>query len=152
MRLQRLTGLEREKIKLDYEELQKLIAYLKRLLADEGLRMQVIKDELSDLIARYGDERRTSIIPDAGEFNPEDFYADDDMIITVSHLGYIKRTPLTEFRRITRQYRPKETRDEDYPEHLNANMHNTMPQKGRCLDEGRHPEGQRHRRSRPYRI
>jgi len=140
MRLQRLTGLEREKIKLDYEELQKLIAYLKRLLADEGLRMQVIKDELSDLIAKYGDERRTSIVPDAGEFNPEDFYADDDMIITVSHLGYIKRTPLTEFRTQQRGgigSKGSEARDEDYLEHLyHATMHNTMlffTEKGRCF-------------------
>ena len=73
---------------------RKLIAYLKSVLADEGLRMQMIKDELAGIIENYGDERRTTIVPDAGEFNPEDFYADDDMIITVSHLGYIKRTPL----------------------------------------------------------
>ncbi len=140
MRLQRLTGLEREKIKLDYEELQKLIAYLKNLLADEGLRMQVIKDELAELVNKYGDERRTSIVPDEGEFNPEDFYADDDMIITVSHMGYIKRTPLTEFRTQQRGgigSKGSETRDEDFLEHLyHATMHNTMlffTEKGRCF-------------------
>jgi len=140
MRLQRLTGLEREKIKLEYDELQKLIEYLKRLLADEPMRMQVIKDELAELIEKYGDERRTSIVPDAGEFNPEDFYADDDMIITVSHLGYIKRTPLTEFRtqqRGGKGSKGSETRDEDYLEHMyHATMHNTMlffTEKGRCF-------------------
>ncbi len=140
MRLQRLTGLEREKIRLEYEELQKLITYLKSLLADEGLRMQVIKDELADLIEKYGDERRTSIVPDAGEFNPEDFYADDEMVITISRLGYIKRTPLTEFRTQNRGgkgSKGSETRDEDFLEHLyNATMHNTMlffTEKGRCF-------------------
>jgi DNA gyrase subunit A len=140
MRLQRLTGLEREKIRLEYEELLKLITYLKSLLADEGLRMQVIKDELADLIEKYGDERRTSIVPDAGEFNPEDFYADDDMIITISRLGYIKRTPLTEFRTQNRGgkgSKGSETRDEDFLEHMyNATMHNTMlffTEKGRCF-------------------
>ncbi len=140
MRLQRLTGLEREKIKQEYEELQKLIAFLKSLLADENMRMQVIKDELTDLIEKYGDERRTTIVPDAGEFNPEDFYADDDMIITVSHMGYIKRTPLTEFRtqqRGGKGSKGSETRDEDYLEHMyHATMHNTMlffTEKGRCF-------------------
>jgi DNA gyrase subunit A len=140
MRLQRLTGLEREKIRLEYEELQKLITYLRSLLADEGLRMQVIKDELADLIEKYGDERRTSIVPDAGEFNPEDFYADDEMVITISRLGYIKRTPLTEFRTQNRGgkgSKGSETRDEDFLEHLyNATMHNTMlffTEKGRCF-------------------
>jgi DNA gyrase subunit A len=140
MRLQRLTGLEREKIRQEYDELLKLIEHLKNLLSNESLRMQVIKDELSELIERYGDERRTTIIPDAGEFNPEDFYADDDMIITVSHLGYIKRTPLTEFRtqqRGGKGSKGSETRDEDYLEHLyHATMHNTMlffTEKGRCF-------------------
>jgi DNA gyrase subunit A len=140
MRLQRLTGLEREKIRLEYEELQKLITYLRSLLADEGMRMQVIKDEMAELIEKYGDERRTSIVPDAGEFNPEDFYADDDMIITISRLGYIKRTPLTEFRtqqRGGKGSKGSETRDEDFLEHLyNATMHNTMlffTEKGRCF-------------------
>jgi DNA gyrase subunit A len=140
MRLQRLTGLERDKIRMDYEELIKQIAFLKSLLADEGMRMKVIKDDLAELIEKYGDERRTSIIPDAGEFNPEDFYADDDMIITISHLGYIKRTPLTEFRtqqRGGKGSKGSETRDEDFLEHLyHATMHNTMlffTEKGRCF-------------------
>lgn len=140
MRLQRLTGLEREKIRLEYEELLKTIEYLKSLLADEGMRMQVIKDELAELIENYGDERLTSIVPDEGEFNPEDFYADDEMIITVSHLGYIKRTPLTEFRTQARGgkgSKGSETRDEDYLEHMySATMHNTMlffTESGRCF-------------------
>lgn len=140
MRLQRLTGLERDKIKIEYEELLKLIAYLKSLLESEAMRMQVIKDELLELIESFGDERRTSIVPDAGEFNPEDFYADDDMIITISHLGYIKRTPLTEFRtqqRGGKGSKGSETRDEDFLEHLyHATMHNTMlffTEKGRCF-------------------
>ncbi len=140
MRLQRLTGLEREKIRLEYDELMKLIETLKNLLASEEMRMQVIKDELADLIEKYGDERRTTIVPDAGEFNPEDFYADDDMIITVSHLGYIKRTPLTEFRtqqRGGKGSKGSETRDEDFLEHMyHATMHNTMlffTEKGRCF-------------------
>lgn len=140
MRLQRLTGLEREKIRLEYEELQKTIARLRELLGDEGLRMIVIKDELQSLIDQYGDQRLTTIIPDEGEFNPEDFYADDDMIITVSHLGYIKRTPLSEFRTQARGgkgSKGSETRDEDYLEHMyHATMHNTMlffTENGRCF-------------------
>jgi DNA gyrase subunit A len=140
MRLQRLTGLEREKIKLDYEELLKLIAYLKDVLANEGLRMKIIKDELLEMISNYGDERRTVIIPNAEEFNPEDFYADDDMIITISHLGYIKRTPLTEFRTQQRGgigSKGSETRDEDFLEHMfHATMHNTLlffTESGRCF-------------------
>ncbi|HEX2395749.1 MAG TPA: DNA gyrase subunit A [Bacteroidales bacterium] len=140
MRLQRLTGLEREKIRQEYEELQKTIAWLRQLLADESLRMKVIKDELQSLIDQYGDERLTTIIPDEGEFNPEDFYADDDMIITVSHLGYIKRTPLSEFRTQARGgkgSKGSETRDEDYLEHMyHATMHNTMlffTENGRCF-------------------
>lgn len=140
MRLQRLTGLEREKIKQEYEELLKTIAWLRELLSDESLRMKVIKDELQSLIDQYGDERRTTIVPDEGEFNPEDFYADDDMIITVSHLGYIKRTPLTEFRTQARGgkgSKGSQTRDEDFLEHMyHATMHNTMlifTEKGRCF-------------------
>jgi DNA gyrase subunit A len=140
MRLQRLTGLEREKIREEYNDLLKLIDHLKNLLANEGLRMQVIKDELADLITKYGDDRRTTIVPDAGEFNPEDFYADDDMILTISHMGYIKRTPLTEFRtqlRGGKGSKGSETRDEDYLEHMyHATMHNTMlffTEKGRCF-------------------
>ncbi len=140
MRLQRLTGLEREKIRLDYDELQKVIAYLKEVLANENLRMKIIKDELQELIDNYGDERRTVIVPNAEEFNPEDFYADDDMIITISHLGYIKRTPLTEFRTQARGgvgSKGSETRDEDFLEHMfHATMHNTLlffTEKGRCF-------------------
>jgi DNA gyrase subunit A len=140
MRLQRLTGLEREKIRIDYEELQKLIAYLKEVLADESLRMKIIKDEMQELINNYGDERRTVIVPNAEEFNPEDFYADDDMIITISHLGYIKRTPLTEFRTQARGgvgSKGSETRDEDFLEQMfHATMHNTLlffTEKGRCF-------------------
>jgi DNA gyrase subunit A len=140
MRLQRLTGLERDKIRIDYEELLNQIAFLKSLLADESMLMKVIKDDLAELIEKFGDERRTSILPDAGEFNPEDFYADDDMIITISHLGYIKRTPLTEFRtqqRGGKGSKGSETRDEDFLEHLyHATMHNTMlffTEKGRCF-------------------
>ncbi len=140
MRLQRLTGLEREKIKLDYEELQKLIAYLKEVLENESLRMKIIKDEMQELIDKYGDERRTVIVPDAEDFDPEDFYADDDMIITISRLGYIKRTPLTEFRIQQRGgvgSKGSETRDEDFLEHLfHATMHNTLlffTEKGKCF-------------------
>jgi DNA gyrase subunit A len=140
MRLQRLTGLERDKIRLEYDELQKAIAYLRELLANESLRMQVIKDELASVIEQYGNERITTIIPDEGEFNPEDFYADDEMIITVSRLGYIKRTPLSEFRTQARGgkgSKGSETRDEDYLEHMySATMHNTMlffTENGRCF-------------------
>ena len=98
MRLQKLTGLEREKIKEEYAELQKLIEFLKNLLEDESLRMKVIKDELIEIRDNFGDERRTEVVPDEGEFNPEDFYVDEDMVVTISHLGYIKRTPVKEFR------------------------------------------------------
>ncbi|MBN1414067.1 MAG: DNA gyrase subunit A [Bacteroidales bacterium] len=140
MRLQRLTGLEREKIKLDYDEIQKLIAYLKEILSDMNLRMKIIKDELQELIDNYGDERRTVIVPNAEEFNPEDFYADQDMIITISHLGYIKRTPLTEFRTQQRGgvgSKGSETRDEDFLEHMfHATMHNTLlffTENGKCF-------------------
>lgn len=140
MRLQRLTGLERDKIKQDYEELQKQIAYLKGILADESIRMNLIKDELREMADLFGDTRRTTIVPDEGEFNPEDFYADDDMIITISHMGYVKRTPLADFRTQARGgvgSRGSETRDEDYLEHLyHATMHNTMlffTEKGKCF-------------------
>ncbi len=139
MRLQRLTGLERDKIRQDYEELMKLIAYLKEVLADESLRMKIIKDEINEIKEKYGDERRTEIVPNAEEFNPEDFYADDDMIITISHLGYIKRTPLTEFRTQQRGgvgSKGSTTREEDFLEHMfHATMHNTLllfTEKGKC--------------------
>jgi len=140
MRLQRLTGLEREKIKTDYEELQKLITYLKEVLSDESLRMRIIKDELSEIREKFGDDRRTEIVPDAGEFNPEDFYADDDMVITISHHGYMKRTPLTEYRTQARGgvgSKGSTFKDEDFLEHMfSATMHNTMlffTEKGRCF-------------------
>ena len=139
MRLQRLTGLERDKIKQEYDELMKLIDYLKNVLESEDLRMQIIKDELLNIKERYGDNRRTEIVPDAGEFNPEDFYADDWVVITISHLGYIKRTALTDYRTQKRGgigARGSTTRDEDFLEHLFiATMHNTMlffTEKGKC--------------------
>ena len=140
MRLQKLTGLERDKIREEYEELQKQIAYLKGILENESLRMQIIKDELLEVRQKYGDERRTEIVPDAEEFNPEDFYADDDMVITISHLGYIKRTPLSEFRTQGRGgigSKGSTTRDEDFLSHMfSATMHNTLlffTEKGKCF-------------------
>lgn len=140
MRLQRLTGLERDKIREEYDELMKLIDYLRSILADEALRMQIIKDELAELKQKYGDERRTEIVRNAEEFNPEDFYADDEMVITISNLGYIKRTPLTEFRTQSRGgvgSRGSTTRDEDYLEHMfTATMHNYIlffTEKGKCF-------------------
>jgi DNA gyrase subunit A len=139
MRLQRLTGLEREKIKEEYTELQHQIEYFNKILSDESLRMQIIKDELIEIKDKYGDERRTEIVPNAEEFNPEDFYSDDDMIITISHLGYIKRTPLTEFRTQSRGgvgAKGSVTRDEDFVEYMyTATMHNTMlffTEMGKC--------------------
>jgi DNA gyrase subunit A len=139
MRLQRLTGLERDKIKQEYKELMELIDYLRKVLDSEEMRMQIIKDELADIRERYGDERRTEIVPDAGEFNPEDFYADEEVVITISHLGYIKRTALTDYRTQRRGgvgARGSSTREEDFLEHLFiATMHNTMlffTEKGKC--------------------
>ena len=139
MRLQRLTGLERDKIKEEYEELQRQIEYFNKILGDEVLRMQIIKDELLEIKEKYGDERRTEIVPNAEEFNPEDFYSDDEMIITISHLGYIKRTPLTEFRTQSRGgvgAKGSVTREEDFVEFMyTATMHNTMlffTEKGKC--------------------
>ncbi|MGM0406571.1 MAG: DNA gyrase subunit A [Bacteroidota bacterium] len=130
MRLQKLTGLERDKIKEEYAELKKLIDFLNSILEDENLRMQIIKDELAEVKETFGDERRTEIVPDEGEFNPEDFYADEDMVVTISHLGYIKRTPLTEFKTQHRGgigSKGSTTRDEDFLEHMFiASMHNTM--------------------------
>ncbi len=140
MRLQKLTGLERGKIKEEYAELQKLIEYLKSVLDNEELRMQIIKDELLQIKEVYGDDRRTEIVPDEGEFNPEDFYADEDMVVTISHLGYIKRTPVTDFKTQHRGgigSKGSTTRDEDFLEHMFiASMHNTMlffTAKGRCF-------------------
>ncbi|NLJ42564.1 MAG: DNA gyrase subunit A [Bacteroidales bacterium] len=139
MRLRQLTGLEQDKLREEYKEIMTLIGYLRNVLADESLQMKIIKDELLEVKEKYGDARRTEIIPDAGEFNPEDFYADDEMVITISHMGYIKRTPLTEYRRQNRGgtgARGGSTRDEDFIEHLFiATMHNTMlffTRKGKC--------------------
>jgi DNA gyrase subunit A len=152
MRLQRLTGLERDKIREEYKELKELIEYYKQILSDEGLRMKIIKDELMEIKDKYGDERRTEIVPNAEEFNPEDFYEDEDMVITISHLGYIKRTPLSEFRTQSRGgvgAKGSTTRDEDFLEHLfSATMHNTMlffTEKGKCywLKVYQIPEGTR---------
>ncbi len=140
MRLQKLTGLERDKVREEFEELQKQIAYFKEILSNESLRMQIIKDELLEVREKFGDERRTEIVPDAEEFNPEDFYADDDMVITISHLGYMKRTPLSEFRTQGRGgvgSKGSTTRDEDFLSHMfSATMHNTLlffTEKGKCF-------------------
>jgi len=139
MRLRQLTGLEQDKLHAEYEEVKKLIEYLNQVLSDEKLQMQIIKDELTEIKDKFGDRRRTEIIPAAGEFNPEDFYADDEMVITISNMGYIKRTPLTEFRRQNRGgtgKRGSTTRDEDFIEHMYvATMHNTMlffTRNGKC--------------------
>ncbi|MEK7720086.1 MAG: DNA gyrase subunit A, partial [Bacteroidota bacterium] len=140
LRLQKLTGLERDKIHEDYTELCKMIEWYKQVLAEEPLRMQIIKDELAEIKALYGDERRTEIVYASEEFNPEDFYADEDMVITISHMGYIKRTPLTEFRTQSRGgigSKGSSTRDEDFLEHMFiATMHNTLllfTEKGKCF-------------------
>jgi len=140
MRLQKLTGLERDKLHEEYDELMKQIEHLKNILANEPLRMQIIKEELAEIQSRYGDERKTEIIHSAEEFNPEDFYADDEMVITISHMGYMKRTPLTEFRTQSRGgvgSRGSTTRDEDFLEHMFiATMHNTIllfTEKGKCF-------------------
>ena len=139
MRLRQLTGLEQDKLHAEYEEVKKLIEYLNQVLSDEKLQMQIIKDDLIEIKEKFGDRRRTEIIPAAGEFNPEDFYADDEMVITISNMGYIKRTPLTEFRRQNRGgtgKRGSTTRDEDFIEHMYvATMHNTMlffTRNGKC--------------------
>jgi len=139
MRLQKLTGLEREKLREEYDELMKQIKYMQEVLASVELQMEIVKKELQEVKEKYGDERRTDIVPDEGEFNPEDFYTDEEVVITISHLGYIKRTPLTEFRRQSRGgigSRGSITREEDFIEHLYvATMHNTMlffTEKGRC--------------------
>ncbi len=139
MRLRALTGLERTKLQAEFDELQKMIAYYNDLLASKSMRMQLIKDELIAIQEKYGDERRTEIVLSSAEFNPEDFYADEEVVITISHLGYIKRTPLTEYRTQSRGgvgSKGSATRDEDFIEHLYvATMHNTMmlfTEKGRC--------------------
>ncbi len=139
MRLRSLTGLERDKVKDEHAELLKMIEYFNQVLQDEALQMKIIKDELLEIKGKYGDARRTQVIPDAEEFNPEDFYADEDVVITISHLGYIKRTPLTEYRLQGRGgvgTKGVAARDEDFIEHLFvASMHNTMlffTENGKC--------------------
>ena len=139
MRLRQLTGLMQDQLHAEYEEIMKQIAYLESILADDEVCRKVMKDELLEVKAKYGDERRSEIVYSSEEFNPEDFYADDQMIITISHMGYIKRTPLTEFRAQNRGgvgSKGTETRDADFVEHIYpATMHNTMmffTQKGKC--------------------
>ena len=139
MRLRQLTGLLQDQLHAEYEELMKQIAYFEEILTNEELCKKVIKDELIEVKEKYGDQRRSEIVYASKEFNPEDFYADDEMVITISHLGYIKRTPLSEFRAQHRGgvgSKGSETRDEDFIEHIYpATMHNTMmffTQKGKC--------------------
>ena len=140
MRLRALTGLEYGKLVAERDELTKQIAHLKEVLENVGMQMQIIKDELLEIKEKYGDERRSEIVYSSEEFNPEDFYADDDMVITISHMGYIKRTPLAEYRTQNRGgvgAKGSATRDEDFIEHIYvASMHNTMlffTEKGRCF-------------------
>ena len=140
MRLGQLTGLEQEKLRAEYEEIEKLIAHLNEVLARVELRMEIIKNELLAVKAQYGDERRTDIVYASEEFNPEDFYADEEMVITISHMGYIKRTPLTEYKVQNRGgvgSKGSATREEDFLEHMiMATMHNTMlffTEKGKCF-------------------
>ena len=139
MRLRQLTGLLQDQLHAEYDELMKQIAYYEEILVNDELCKKVIKDELEEVKAKYGDPRRSEIVYASEEFNPEDFYADDEMVITISHLGYIKRTPLSEFRAQNRGgvgSKGSETRDEDFIEHIYpATMHNTMmffTQKGKC--------------------
>ena len=152
MRLRQLTGLEREKLQNEYDELMKFIRYCEDVLANVDLQMGIIKDETLEMKEKYGDERRTEIALSAEEFNPEDFYADEDVVITISHLGYIKRTSLTEYKTQNRGgvgMKGSATRDEDFIEHIYvANMHSTMllfTQNGRCywLKVYEIPEGSR---------
>ena len=152
MRLRQLTGLEREKLQNEFDELMKFIRYCEDVLANESMQMQIIKDETMEMKEKYGDERRTEIALSAEEFNPEDFYADEDVVITISHLGYIKRTSLTEYRTQNRGgvgMKGSATRDEDFIEHIYvANMHSTLllfTQNGKCywLKVYEIPEGSR---------
>ncbi len=152
MRLRQLTGLEREKLQAEYDDLEKFIARCNEILGSTEKQMEVIKTETQALKAKYGDPRRTEIVPDEGEFNPEDFYANEDVVITISHFGYIKRTPLTEFRLQNRGgvgMKASATRDEDFIDHIFvANMHSIMlffTQAGRCywLKVYEIPEGSR---------
>ncbi|MFR9527275.1 MAG: DNA gyrase subunit A [Rikenellaceae bacterium] len=152
MRLRALTGLEHDKLTAEHDELARQIAYFNDVLANRELQMSIIKDELIDIKAKYGDERRSQIVYSSEEFNPEDFYANDDMVITISHMGYIKRTPLAEYRTQNRGgvgAKGSATRNEDFIEHIYvATMHNTMlffTEKGRCywLKVYEIPEGTR---------
>ena len=140
MKIRQLTGLEREKLQAEYDELAKFIAYCEDVLASTEKQMEIIKNETMELKAKYGDKRRSEIVPNADEFNPEDFYADDDAVITISHFGYIKRTPLAEYRTQNRGgvgMKGSATRDDAFIEHLYvANMHSTMlfsTESGRCF-------------------
>ncbi len=157
MRLRQLTGMEQDKLRADYKDIMELIARLKEILANEHLRMEIIKTELLEVKAKFGDARRTEIVYASEEFNPEDFYADEEMIITISHLGYIKRTPLTEFRAQGRGgvgSKGSDSRDEDFIEYIYpASMHNTMlffTSKGRCywLKVYEIPEGSKNSKGR----
>ncbi|MDR2147416.1 MAG: DNA gyrase subunit A [Tannerella sp.] len=139
MRLRQLTGLEQDKLRAEFEEVQALISRLKEILGDENILLGVIRDELQEIMDKYGDERKTDIVYASEELNPEDFYADDEMIITLSHLGYIKRTPLSEFRAQARGgvgAKGADSRDEDFVEYIYpASMHATLlffTAKGRC--------------------
>ena len=139
MRLRQLTGMEQDKLRAEYEDLMKQIEHLKEILEKKELRMEIIKEELLEIKEKYGDKRRTEIVYSSEEFNPEDFYSDDEMVITISHLGYIKRTALSEFRSQGRGgvgSKGSDFRDEDFIEHIYpATMHNTMlffTQKGQC--------------------
>jgi len=140
MRLRQLTGLEQDKLRSEYEELLKTIAHLKEIIEKEDLRMQIIKDELLEMKEKFGDERKTEIVYSSAEFNPEDFYADDEVLITISNLGYIKRTDLSEFKtqhRGGKGSKGSTTRDEDFLRHMYvATMHNWLlffTEKGRCF-------------------
>ena len=140
MRLRQLTGLEQDKLHAEYEEILKQIEHFKNILADINLRMGIIKNELIEIKEKYGDVRKTEIVPNAEEFNPEDFYADEEMVITISHMGYIKRTPLSDFKTQGRGgvgSKGSTTRDADFLEHMfNASMHNTLllfSEKGKCF-------------------
>ena len=139
MRLRQLTGLEKTKLQAEYDELARFIAFCEKVLGSEEEQLAIVKQETRELKAKYGDPRRTEIVLSADDFNPEDFYPDEDVVITISHLGYIKRTPLTEYRTQNRGgvgVKGSATRDEDFIEHIYvANMHSTMlffTQKGLC--------------------
>ena len=158
MKLRQLVGLEREKLQAEDDELRKFILYCEDILGSYERQMEVIKEETMEMKEKYGDARRTAIVPDEGEFNPEDFYADEDVVITISHLGYIKRTALSEYRTQARGgkgMKGSATREEDFIEHIYvANMHSTMlffTQNGKCyrLKVYEIPEGTRASKGRP---